>query len=577
VASNDTHAVGTLARMSEVSRGRDAFFASFCQDLNDICTYCEETDSSEIWTSGVREKVSTVLQCLADTISQKARPRKCKNGTCHFCLTSLLKTHAQRLQEFREHTSGWNYDQTLSTDQLAWLQGHVKLQNLAAGQRQEILKRTTDVAKLPRRDAIEESGEPDTAGRDDWALKRAISLCEPLEDVRKALFCRWKCDCPDPDEHTSLLASFAIPCQKSDAGAYCMLRFATSLKKATPWSTVSLDVAAGEAPKDCPGDAKHAVSPPSTERFTASIGDDNTAPVRLHDCLVRWSGQQTAAAKLKFCLDSKECVLTAGDANSDTRYTMVSLESLLAQDSTHPIKKWSFIERLTLALLVAYAFVQLGDTDGLWFPYSMDKINIWFYQAANDAPILLQPYIEVDLRAIDDHSQIQSEELGVLRLINGAMPCLPMLGKLILELVDGTPIEKLGTIEKSMEDYRHQQPMAAPFVLGAVKVCMFDQMLRQETIQDSEISRNHFLDQVIGRLNTLLSECGSSMEAELKKAHGQIPKRAEQARKRRQSSTLETQTTKRPQLSMRVVGSKHDESAYCCHDDGSYHALDQSQ
>jgi hypothetical protein len=577
VASRDPHAMEALARLRQGSRGRDTFFASLSQDLNATCLFCEQIDSPKMWETGDREDVGALLRCLAETVD--SRRGKCTQNLCTICRS---RSGAQKVKAFEQYTSDWNYEGlTLDTDQQAWLKQHLSLHNLATAQRQEIRKRSSAAAQLLQRvsERYHDGSEMTQAGV--WALGKAVSLCEPLENVRKALFQGWTCECVRPDKHLSVLASFSIPCQCTGMDPHGLLRFTTDLDKRRPWSTVTLNVTDGDANEQSLGSVQQRPMNTDAEVFVARADNKNTAPLHLHDCLIRWSKQQPATAKLRFCLDSRECVLTSEGGNSLARYSMIPLESLLAQDSSDAIRNRPLTERLTLALLIAHAFLELGNSP--WFPYMTEKINVWLYQAVDDQPILLQPYMEVSLEDVDDSLESQSDDLAYLRMINRAMPCLPMLGKLILELIDGRPIAKLATLEQSMKTYRNQRPLEAPYVLGAVEVCISDPQFKEGSIYDSEILRKRFLEQVISRLHSLLAECNTTFEAEIKDAHSRTCLLTRPTRKRRRSSVTAPQFAKRHHLLTNGCGpetltnSKSNELMRCYRDDGSLHTVDTEQ
>jgi hypothetical protein len=68
VASHDQYAAEARAHLRQVSRGRDAFFASLHQDLHDICIHCEQTEEQTGWGSGFKQDVHALLQCLASIV-----------------------------------------------------------------------------------------------------------------------------------------------------------------------------------------------------------------------------------------------------------------------------------------------------------------------------------------------------------------------------------------------------------------------------------------------------------------------------------------------------------------------------
>jgi hypothetical protein len=232
-----------------------------------------------------------------------------------------------------------------------------------------------------------------------------------------------------------------------------------------------------------------------------------------------------------------------------------------------------------LALLIAYAFLGLGNSP--WFPYITDSIKVWFWKTADDRPILLQPYIEVDLKVTEHNVENQSDGLGLLRMVNRNMPCLPLLGKLILEVVSGQSIGDLHNYEKFLAKYKHQQPIEAPYVADAVNSCFSDREFTHNMIHGNENLRTRFLEQVVGRLQSLLSKCETSLEAEIDSARAHVEAQMSN-RKRRRDSTVVDASAKKSHLTMRprqdTVGVDSDhEPTHCCHDDGSLQAYDRNQ
>jgi hypothetical protein len=483
------------------------------------------------------------------------------------------------LQDFREQTSGWKYQQSLSlsADQLVWLHKHVGLQYLTAEKRKIVLRQTTAIAQsLPKYDDIY-GDDADLAQKDLWALKTAIDLCDPLHNVYDVLFRNWACECPTPAEHTSVLVAFAVPCRGDDAATHCLLRFTTSREKKAPWSTVLLNIANETSSRSNAGDTDLERFACSTTASIAQVEDDIPVP-RLHDCLIRCSSQERGVTKLRFSSLDNKWAIAPHDADRHARFTMVPLGSLFVEDSSHPISKRPFKERLSLALLVTYAFLQLGDSP--WFPYGTESINVWFYQAVGSEPTFLQPYIEVGLTNPEDRIDTQSDQLGFLRLINSNMPCLPLLGKLILELIVGHSIEHIGSIERLLASYQHQQPIEAPYILGAVESCISDTNFREETIHGNELQRERFLERVIFRLHGLLSKCGTSLEVEIEAAQKALS--LQNAKKRRRHSSAGGASSKRPYTLAFGASEAHTmasntDSSHALHDNGSLDPCDEGQ
>jgi hypothetical protein len=414
-----------------------------------------------------------------------------------------------------------------------------------------------------------------------WALNTAVKLSEPLRSVHEAFFQQWDCNCHSDHEHSRLLVSYATPCHNLDTSTNCLLRFTTSHEAQVPWSTVFLDIT-NNCTVQRTTDAlsqSHSVGCLGLDvQSSSDLADGGSSPLRcLHDRLVRISKDDSTSATLKFCSQDKSWTVTP-DLTDDSRpYSMVSLTSLMADDATHPLREEPYHRRVSLALIVTYAFLQLGNSP--WFPCTLNDINIRFHKEDGAAPILLQPFLEIGLAIGDDLVEGQNKNHTILRMINPDMPCLPVLGKLILELISGCGVE-LDSVEKFMMDYRHQYPERAPYVWGAVRPCFFDNTFKAESMHNNELLRVKFLEEVVYRLHKLLSQCKKSLEGEISQM---TPAPALNSKKRQRRSSANPRMAKRPSLSPSgpMVGTTTATSdlglVSCLHDDGSQHPFDQEQ
>lgn len=475
------------------------------------------------------------------------------------------------MEEFRKQTSGWDY-QHLLNEQLCWLQKYTALERLTSGQRKRILQRSTTAAQLLHRDSLEYGDEDDTGTKDVWAEKTSNKLCLPLQRVHETFLRGWNCRCRGSCKHSHVLASFAMPCQTNDDHVNFLLKFTTEDNKRAPWSTILLNFT-GDQVSQSRLDSKDKIC--SYQSHGLLNGQDAVvaAPALcLHDNLVQLSSRYPAIATLSSTADSKSWTTFPGLTEDRPRYSMVSLASLTADDATHPIREKPFEQRVALALLVAYAFLQLGNSP--WFPYTAESINIWFYQQDGSAPILLQPFLEVCLDSSDNHTDNQRGTHSMLRMINPNMQCLPVLGKFMLELISGSSVELSG-IEEFMVSYRHQNPERAPYVWGAIKSCFFESAFKGDIIHGNELLRTKFLEEIIYRLNKLLTQCKSTLEEEIAKMPLYPPIESVSSRKRRSSTTADPRLAKRSPLpsndraddQTRTPADSH--TRYCLHDDGS--------
>lgn len=490
-----------------------------------------------------------------------------------------------KLESFRKHASQWKYQETLSmsASDLLCLRQYVELQHITPYQRRNVLRRAAALAQSLLSDVDDFDVEVEPAKNDIWAVRMANKLCEPLHNVHKTLLKDWTCECPRPDYHDGLLASFAMPCQSDNKDAQFTLRFTSGSDNCTPWNTVSLRITGSQTSQHgCDGSGV-AISRAKAKMCVAALLDNSKvaeSPLQsLHDLLIAKSKQEHVQLQLVFCSTDRTWTIESDDTSGCPRVSMVSLTSLLEQEKPHTIGKRPFKERLSLALLIAYAFLGLGNSP--WFPYITDSIKVWFWKTADDQPILLQPYIEVDLKVTEHNVESQSEGLGLLRMVNRNMPCLPLLGKLILEVVSGQSIGDLHNYEKILAKYKHQQPIEAPYVADAVNSCFSDREFTHNMIHGNESLRTRFLEQVVGRLQSLLSKCETSLEAEIDSARAHVEAQMSN-RKRRRDSTVVDASAKKSHLTMRPrqdtvdVDSDH-EPTHCCHDDGSLQAYDRNQ
>jgi hypothetical protein len=456
----------------------------------------------------------------------------------------------------------------MSASDLLCLRQYVELQYITPNQRKNVQQRAATLARSLLRDVDEFDIEMEPAKNDMWAVTMANTLCEPLQNVHKTLFTDWTCECPRPDYHYGLLASFAMPCQNGNKDAQFTLRFTSNRNNCTPWNTVSLKITSSQTCQNGLNDSGQAIN--VTESPLQS----------LHDLLISKSKQNHVQFHLSFCSNDGTWTIQSDNTSGCPRVSMVSLTNLLEQEAPHTISKRPFKERLSLALLIAYAFLELGNSP--WFPYITDCIKVWFWKTADDQPVLLQPYIEVDLQVTEHDVESQSDYLSLLRMVNREMPCLPLLGKLILEVVSGQPIGDLHKYEKFLANYKHQQPIEAPYIADAVNSCFSDREFTHNMIHGNEVLRTRFIEKVVGRLQSLLSQCGTCLEAEIDSARAHVEAQMSN-RKRRRDSTVVDESVKRSHLAKHLrqdttdAEDNHHEPTHCCHDDGSLHAYDRNQ
>jgi hypothetical protein len=74
VVSHDTHATGTRAQLRQSANGGDAFLSSLCQDLDDVCTHCSQTNDPTAWDDSARGDLRNLLSCLSGIIAPHDPP-----------------------------------------------------------------------------------------------------------------------------------------------------------------------------------------------------------------------------------------------------------------------------------------------------------------------------------------------------------------------------------------------------------------------------------------------------------------------------------------------------------------------
>jgi hypothetical protein len=285
-----------------------------------------------------------------------------------------------------------------------------------------------------------------------------------------------------------------------------------------------------------------------------------------------------AETVLNFFPESNRWSITSASSDDPEKYKMVSLVSLMADNAAYPLRDEPYDRRVALALILAYAFLQLGNS--LWFPYDMDDINVWFYQAPGCAPNLLQPFLEVCLDTSDSEIKGRSDNYALHRLINPNMRCLPALGRLMLELISGMTVELL-RIDQFIVGYKRQFPERAPYVWGAIEPCIVAGEFTSEIIHGNEALRMRFLEEVIYRLHVLLLRSKTSLEGEIAKARSHPIIRAA-VKDQPLDSSVDIGLNANPESSQPVPhtsgsGSDHLDSTCCLHDDGSRHVRDKTQ
>jgi hypothetical protein len=522
--SDDPRASEARSRLAQVTQGTDPFFAAFFQDLDDVHTSLE---FEPLWGSAGWVDASREFHNLLPWLAILFKPKDEQQEACDapFSIDGSVKS----LLALCNRTSSWNFD-GLEPTKIEFLFRRIDLRDPPL-QLREGLKRALEAA-IPYIQPSDIKAHGEEGGTSSsWALRAAIKLCEPLRGVHETLLGEWFCECPT--RHTRVLASFAAPCFTQNSGVHCILRFPLG----ESWNTVFLDV------KD--------------ERVTLdAIASSDTSD--LHDEL---SAQNVTTARLIFSPTARRWSLEKEDEHPARQRDMVALADLIALDGTQALhEQASYTHRVSLALLIAYAFLELGDSP--WLPYTTDHINIWLPYLAGSTPDLLQPYIEVGL---DTTNQILDDSrYRLLRLVNPSMPCLPLLGKLIFELISGNSVRGIEDIEQLMPRYFFHNPDRAVHVSGAVFSCISDLDFRQGMIRDDERLRKAFIERVIDRLNALLKACpDKDLETVLRMSQHKTTQQPSLLANRVDSVTRDDLQLEKQELDCAIVEPK---SGYCLHD-----------
>jgi hypothetical protein len=535
---SDHHIVTTARNLLEkLTRGTDSFFAALNQDLDSVHTSLEQLWSStqRVDQGDARRDLRNLLLWLAILLRQKHEQQIA-------CAAPLSADDSERLLHALCHRClTWNFD-ALEPARIEWVSRRVDLSDLPLRLREgvkrafeAVLQHIQPVGPTVSRT---EEGAPDT-----WALGVATRLCTSLRSVHKELLGEWFCECPI--SHAKVLTSFAIPCFTSDSIVHCTLRFPSGQS----CNTVFLDVV-DDFPKESVPD---------------SVVSDHTSD--LHNELARFAEQSVTTTTLTFSSMVNRWTLVKGDQSLARQSDMVALADLVADGGLR--EQSPYIHRVALALIVCYAFLELGDTP--WLPYTTDHINIWLAHEAGSAPDLLHPYIEVGLDS--SNHIIDDSQFVLLGLINGEMPCLPLLGKLIFELISGEPIEKIEHVGRHMTHYHSQYPERAPHLSMAVWSCMRDKDFKQGVLKDNKKLRLAFFQRVINELHSLLKNADQNLESIMTSGKGVTPHSLRVADKI--ASGLHRTTWREKQSAGGNAGGS--KSKHCLHDNGYHISYDSDK
>jgi len=528
LTSDDQPASEARNRLAQATRGTDSFFAALFQDLD-----CIHMSLERSWTVWSRADSADANREIRNLLPWLAILFKTKHEQQTACDTRFsIDSSVEALLALCKLVSSWNFD-GLEPTKVEYLMRRVNLRDPPLQLREGLTRALGAVVQHIQPSDAETYGE-DGGTPNSWALKTAIRLCEPLRGVHETLFGEWFCECPI--RHTRVLASFAVPCFTEDSDVRCTLRFPFG----ESWSTVLLDVKEDYLRRASPD----------------AVTSGNTSD--LHDEL---SARSVKTARLIFSPMVRKWSLGKGDEHPAMQRDMVALADLIALDGPQALREQApYSHRVSLALLIAYAFLELGDSP--WLPYTTDHINIWLPHLAGSTPDLLQPYIEVGL---DTSNHILDDiHYSLLRIVNPGMPCLPLLGKLIFELISGDSVEGIQHLEKHMMRYGLQFPDRAVHVSPAVFSCINDSELRQGMISGNERLRTAFLERVIYRLNALLKVCpDQDLKTVLRMSQHRMPHQPFLSEERVDGVSWEDLRLEKQKPGCTIVGPN---SGYCLHD-----------
>jgi len=537
VSSDEDTARDARSRLGQSTRGTIPFFTELAQDVGGIHLFLAQTHSPAKWDDAQRD-LHSLLPRLAILLLPKHQQQQealllPSSGTS--VIGALLKFHAR--------IRSWTFDR-LDRKQVDFLARLVDLTDPPLLLREEIARACKAAIHLQ---PIIPGGQQDEEDNPDaWASGKASKLCEPLRTVHDVLLRDWYCECPI--QHTHVLTSFATPCVSGAENVHCVLHFPAGEQSKTVFLDVMNDSCNGTTPS----------SPDASD---------------LHDQLSYFSECSLGTARLTFSPTGKRWTMRQEGTNTARRHDMVSLAELIVMDGDLAVRrvfKALYSHRVSLALMIAYAFLELGNSS--WLPYTTDHINVWLPILPGPAPDLLHPYIEVGL----DNTclVIDSDYYGFLDMVNSNMPCLPVLGKLIFELISGDPILawELGNMKTRLHRYHSQHPERAPHVSSAVLSCTHD--FKQGMISTDEKLRIAFIERVVQRLHKLLEQCPErDLKTVLRKAQRVVPQSSSGNNRKNNYihavGKLDNQT--------RSSQSGHFTSTICLHDDGSAFRYDEAQ
>jgi hypothetical protein len=230
---------------------------------------------------------------------------------------------------------------------------------------------------------------------DIWAERASDEVSGLLGNLHDDLRKSWICDCDE--SHVRVQGSFI---SQSETGKIdCKLFFCPELRPDQPWRTtdvVLLDPVVQQRQK---------IFGNATDRLTSTFSHE---------------------------------ILSQGEPTH--RIKLLSLEEWITTSKPYPIRDTSLKARLALALLLCYAFLDLGG--GHWWHYRKGTVDVYLLWVDDDVELsLLRPYFLTRVDEDEDFDENYGRDCIPGQERNFWMPTLPTLGKLILELLTGENID----------------------------------------------------------------------------------------------------------------------------------------
>ena len=241
-----------------------------------------------------------------------------------------------------------------------------------------------------------------------------------VEGVQGLLMSHLCCDC---DVQHQALVSFSLPCRlRQGESAQPVARCCTCFQgQEGAWhqAEVQVDLAAKER----------------RARFQDASIHDRPEPLlwqSLGSFCQRFSN--TSESLILVAKQNRLLELTPQSNTFQTSPTdMISLRDWIMRGGSSFLTNTNEIDRLALAILMAYAYLHLSGS--VWWPDHKLEPDIWFSGGPSpESRFLRQPFLTLDLPSQFAEGAVEDK---VDALINGKRPSLPAFGKMLLEIWTG--------------------------------------------------------------------------------------------------------------------------------------------